>query len=74
MAKAKKKAKKAKAPCGLTDMVIVGSKVRAYIKSKGVMMSGELLGALNCKVGCLIDAAVARTVANGRKTVKPQDL
>ena len=71
MAKAKKKAK---APSGLTETVIVGSKVRAYIKGKGVMMSGELLGALNSKVGGLLDDAVARAQANKRKTVKPQDL
>lgn len=73
MAKAKKKAKKAK-PCGPAEMLVVGSKVRAYIKGKGAMMSGELLAALNCKVGCLLDAAVARTQANKRATVKPQDL
>jgi len=69
MAKAKKKAK-----CGVTEMLVVGSKVRNHIKAKKVMMSGELLAALNCKVGCILDAAVERAQANKRKTVKPQDL
>ena len=73
MAKAKKAAKKA-AKCEVTEVLVVGSKVRAYIKSKDAMMSGELLGELNCKVGCLLDAAIARTKANKRSTVKPQDL
>ena len=73
MAKAKKKAAK-KAKCGVTEMLTVQSKVRAFIKSKGCMMSGELLGALNCKIGCILDEAVCRAKANKRATVKPQDL
>lgn len=73
MAKAKKVAKKTKTAAA-TETVIVGSKVRAHIKGKDVMMSGELLDALNSKVICLLDAAVERAQANKRKTVKPQDL
>ncbi len=61
-------------PCGAPEILVVGSKVRAYIKGKECMMSGELLAALSCKVACLLDAAVARTKANKRSTVKPQDL
>ncbi len=68
MAKAKKKTAKAK------EMLVVNSKVRAYIKSKKAMMSGELLAALNDQVHCLLDAAVSRAKANKRATVKPQDL
>ena len=63
---AKKAAKK--------DSLIVGSKVRAYIKKKGAMTSGELLEAVNNKMYCLLDCAVARTKANGRKTVRAQDV
>jgi len=66
------KAKKAK--CGATEMLVVGSKVRAHIRAKKAMMSGELLAALNCKVGCILDAAICRAQANKRTTVKPQDL
>ena len=72
MAKEKKKAKKAKA--APAEVLIVGSKVRAHIKGAGAMMSGELLGALNCKVACTLDAAIERAKANKRATVKPQDL
>lgn len=65
---AKKKSKKK------AEMLVVGSKVRAHIKAKKAMMSGELLGALNaCVVACL-DKAIERAKANKRATVKPQDL
>lgn len=58
----------------MADMMVVSSKVKAYIKEKGCMTSGDALAALNCKVACLLDAAVGRTKANKRATVKPQDL
>ncbi len=56
------------------ESLIVGSKVRAYIKKKGAMTSGELLDALNNKVYCALDCAVSRAKANGRKTVRAQDV
>jgi len=66
---AKKKA--AKKP---SEMLVVASKVRAHVKAAGMMMAGELPAGLNCCViGCL-DKAIARAKANGRKTVKAQDL
>ena len=58
----------------MADMMIVSSKVKGYIKSKGCMTSGDALAALNDKVAGLLDGAVARTRANKRSTVKPQDL
>jgi len=72
---AKKAAKKAaKSKCGGGEVLVVASKVRAYVKSKGCMMSSELIGALNCKVYCLLDSAMDRTKANKRSTVKAQDV
>lgn len=62
---AKKKAK---------EMLVVGSKVKAYIKSKGMKTAGDALEGLNEKVYCLLDAAVARTKANKRSTVRPADM
>ena len=56
------------------EMMVVASKVKAYIKSKGCMTSGDALAALNGKIACILEAAVARTQANKRSTVKPQDL
>ena len=60
--------------CDSVEMMVVASKVKAFIKSKGCMTSGDALGELNCKVACLLEAAVKRTQANKRSTVKPQDL
>lgn len=56
------------------DMMVVGSKVKAYIKSKEGKTSGELLDELNKGVSMMLDRAVARAKANGRTTVKPTDL
>ena len=56
------------------EMLIVASKVKAYIKSKKMMTSSDALGALNDKVHCLLDCAAGRTKANRRSTVKAQDL
>ena len=81
MAKGKKKAAKAKtakktkkSSCANLDSVIVASKVKAYVKSKGMMSSSEMLGGLNCAIYCLLDAAIERTKANRRSTVKAADL
>ncbi|MEX1997485.1 MAG: hypothetical protein WEA04_02295 [Candidatus Andersenbacteria bacterium] len=56
------------------EVLVVASKVRSYLKSKGVKMSGELVGELNKKVMWLLDQAAKRTQANKRSTVKPQDV
>jgi hypothetical protein len=56
------------------DSLIVASKVKAYIKSKGMMTSSDALEAISDKVYGILDAAIARTQANRRSTVKPQDL
>ena len=56
------------------ESLIVASKVKAYIKSKKMMTSSDALVALSDKLYCLIDCAIARTKANRRSTVKPQDL
>ena len=56
------------------EMIVVGTKMKAYIKAKGMKSAGDTLEALNCKVHCILDAAVLRTKANKRSTVRPQDL
>jgi histone H3/H4 len=57
----------------MSDILVVASKVRSYLKGKGVKMSGELPGALNRKVTAVLDDAANRARANRRSTVKPQD-
>ena len=56
------------------DALIVASKVKAYVKSKKMMTSSDALTALSDKVYCMLDCAIARTKANRRSTVKPQDI
>jgi hypothetical protein len=67
-------AKKKAAAKGGKSSLVVGSKVKEAIKGHGVRMAGDLLDALNASVGSMLKAAVARTKANGRGTVRPQDL
>lgn len=55
------------------EVLVVASKVRNYLKGKGVKMSGEMIGALNETVKHLLDRAADRAKANKRATVKPQD-
>ena len=56
------------------DVLVVASKVKAYIKSKKMMTSADAISALSDQVYKILDAAIARTKANRRSTVKPQDL
>ena len=56
------------------ESLIVASKVKAYVKSKKMMTSSDALGAISDKVYGMLDCAVARTKANRRSTIKPQDL
>lgn len=56
------------------ESLIVASKVKAYIKSKKMMTSSDALEAISEQVYNMLDAAVNRTKANRRSTVKPQDL
>jgi hypothetical protein len=70
---AKKKAKK-KAAKKSKEVLVVASKVKAYVKSKKMMTSSDAIGALSDKVYAMLDEAIARTKANRRSTVKPQDL
>ena len=56
------------------EVLIVASKVKAYIKSKKMMTSSDAIGAISDAVYCIIDAAIVRTKANRRTTVKPQDI
>ena len=66
MAKKKSAAKK--------EVLVVSSKVKGYIRGKKMMCSADAVAALSDKIYCILDAAIARTKANKRATVKPQDL
>ena len=72
---AKKKAKKKAVKKAATkEALVVASKVKAYVKGKKMMTSADAVAALSDQVYALLDDAIARTKANKRSTVKPQDL
>jgi len=76
---AKKTAKKATKKKGAKkaatrEPLVVASKVKAYVKSKGLMTASDSLEALNAKIYALLDEGTERTTANRRSTLKPQDL
>ena len=56
------------------ESLIVASKVRAYIKSKKMITSSEIIEATSEAVYSMLDGAVARAKANRRSTVRAQDL
>lgn len=56
------------------ESLVIGSKVKAMIKEKGLMCSGDLPAAVSEKVRELLDSACERTTANKRSTVRPHDL
>ena len=71
---AKKKSTKKTAKNQPKEVLVVASKVKAYVKSKGMMTSSDAIEALSEEVYKTLDAAIERTEANRRSTVKPQDL
>jgi hypothetical protein len=56
------------------EVLVVASKVKAFIKSKGCMTSSDSIPALSEKIYECLEKAIKRTKANRRSTVKPQDL
>jgi len=59
-----------------TEALFVKSKVREYIKSKGCNTSGDVIdgASLNDAITDVLDKAIGRAKANGRKTVQEKDL
>ena len=59
------------------DLLVVQSKVKEVAKKVGgkdLRFSGDDVKALSDKVAAILKEAASRAKANGRKTVKPQDL
>jgi len=56
------------------ERLLVGTKVKDYVKDQGLMSSADMLDELNeCVYNCL-DRAIERAKANGRKTLQPRDV
>lgn len=56
------------------DILVVQSKVKDYVKSKGCQTSQTAIDALSSKVKTLLDEAVERAKSNNRATVKDRDI
>jgi histone H3/H4 len=60
----------------MVDTLFVKSKIREYIKSKDCNTSSSILEGdmLNNRIVEILDRAIDRAKANGRKTVKARDV
>lgn len=56
----------------MAELVVVRSKIKEH--AEGLNVAGDFAGALSEAVVGMIKKAAARAKANGRKTLKPQDL
>jgi histone H3/H4 len=56
------------------QLLIVQSKVRDEIRAKEKRVSDEFITALSEHVRRTIEKAVARATANGRSTLRPEDI
>lgn len=54
--------------------VVVGSRVKELVKSQELNMAGDFVAAADVAMQQLIIKAAARCKANGRKTIRPEDL
>jgi histone H3/H4 len=59
----------------MSEILVVASKVKSYIKEKGQMnTSGDVPEELSKRVAALLDKAVENAKADGRKTVMDRDV
>lgn len=58
----------------MADILVVQSKIREMIKAKGCSTSADAIDTLSAEVQRIVNRAVERTKANGRKTVKGSDI
>jgi len=56
------------------ESLVVGSKVREFVKSKKCFSGGDLIDGLNKQVSALLASAVDRAKNNKRKTVRSHDI
>jgi histone H3/H4 len=54
--------------------LVIASKVKEYIKAKGLRVDGGFCAAASQMVADRLDRAVQRCTANKRQTVRPEDL
>jgi histone H3/H4 len=57
-----------------SETMVVVSKIKEYVKSKGLQTSETAIDALSNAVRELLDKAIERAKDNGRQTVKNRDI
>ena len=56
------------------EMLLVQSKVKEFVREHEMMCASDLTEALNEAVSQLLEKAIARAEANGRKTARASDV
>jgi len=56
------------------EILVVSSKVKNYIKAKGLHSSSSLAEGLSAEVAAMLDKAIKRCQSNKRSTVRSEDL
>jgi len=56
------------------ETLVVQSKIKDYIKGKGLQTSATAIDALSTRVRQLLDDAIERAKSNNRSTVKDRDV
>ena len=56
------------------ETFVVASKVKSYVREKGMNVSSELVSELSKRAQELLDRAAKRCEGNGRKTVRTFDV
>ena len=58
----------------MAETLVVQSKVKDFVKAKGLQTSGTAIDALSKKVEQLLTEAIERAKSNNRATVKDRDI
>lgn len=74
MAQKKASKKGGAAAAAPKEMLLVQSKLKEYVRGKGLNVASDLAEAVNAEVYKLLDAAARRAEANGRKTARAGDV
>jgi hypothetical protein len=70
----KKTSRKTSSKKANREVLVVASKVKAYVKGKDMNTSADAINALSARIYEMLDSATDRTTSNGRKTLKAYDL
>jgi histone H3/H4 len=58
----------------MSDILVVTSKVKAIAKARDIRTGEEFIQKLSSEVQSMVEEAITKAVADGRKTLKAEDL